>query len=114
MINVKEEGTPTGSTLAQVIDLYTQDTQVLSRHNIRNKNAGTHGCRDLLMIVSREPVVPPEGVPGPVPYVINTVYFCEINGHIYVTVLRNFEGDPKQGIYQRIALRVAESLRVDK
>jgi hypothetical protein len=34
-----------------------------------------------------------------------------VNGHKYVTVLRNFEGDKKQGAYQEIALRVAKSLR---
>jgi hypothetical protein len=113
MISVKEEEY-TGSTLSQLIDHYTQDTDVLSRKNIRNERAGTQGCRDLQQIVSREALVPPEDVPRSVPYMINTEYFCEIHGHKYVTVLRNFKGDKKQAMYQQVALRVAESLSADE
>jgi len=111
MITVKEEEKYTGSTPSQVIDHYTQGTDVLSRQNIRNERAGMHGCRDLEQIVSKEPAVPPEDVPRSVPYMISTEYFCNIGRREYVIVLRNFEGDEKQRIYRQVALRVAESLR---
>lgn len=93
---------------------YTKDSSVLSRRTVRNENAREQGCRELREIISKESAVPPEDVPGPVPYIINTEYFCEMNKHKYVTVLRNFEGDEKQAIYQQVALRVAESLRADE
>ncbi len=114
VISVKEEVQYADSTLSQVMGHYTQDTHVLSQKTIHNGNAGTHGCRDLREVVSREGAVPPEDVPGPVPYITNTEYFCEIERHKYVTVLRNFESDKKQAMYQQIALRMAESLRADE
>jgi hypothetical protein len=113
MISVIEEKSDVNSSLSQLIDRYNQDVDVLSRRNIRGENAGSRGCRDLNETISKEPAVPPEDVPGPVPYLINTEYFCEVKGHIYAMVLRNFEGDPKQALYQQIALQVAKSLRVD-
>jgi hypothetical protein len=109
-----EEREYLNSTLSEVIDHYTQGTDVLSRRNVHNVSAGTRGCRDLKEIISKEGAVPPDDVPGPVPYIINTEYFCEVNRHKYVTVLRNFEGDRRQTIYRQIALRVAESLRADE
>jgi hypothetical protein len=114
VISVIEEHKYVNSTLVRLIDHYTQDTNVLLRRNIHNENAGNRGCRDLQEIVSKEGAVPPEDVPGPVPYIINTEYFCEVNSNKYVTVLRNFEGDERQALYQNIALRVAESLRAGK
>ena len=112
----KEEEKYTNLPLSQLVEHYVQDADVLSRKNIHNEGAGTQGCRDLLQIISREPSVPLDAVPEPrlVPYVINTVYFCEIHGHKYVTVLRNYDGDKKQATYRQVALRVAESLRMDK
>jgi hypothetical protein len=115
MIVVSEEEEYLHSSLDQVIAHYiTEDTRVLSRRTIRNEGAGTRGCTDLQEILSRGPLVPPEDVPIPVPYIINTGYFCEVKQHKYVTALRNFEGDKQQSDYQRIALRVAESIREDE
>jgi hypothetical protein len=111
MISVMEERRYTDSTLSRMIDRYTQDTNVLSRKSVHNESAGAQGCRDLQEVISREGAVPPAGVPGAVPYIINTEYFCEISRRKYVTVLRNFEGDQKQAAYQQVALRLAESLR---
>jgi hypothetical protein len=111
VISVSEERHYADSALSQVIDHYVQDAKVLSRRHIRNENLGPGGCRELREIVSKEAAVPPEDVPGRVPYIIDTMYFCEINRHKYVTVLRNFEGDKRQRTYRQIALRVAESLR---
>lgn len=114
MIFVKKDEKYTNSTLSQMIDQYAQDTEVLFRKDIRNDMAGPRGCHKLKQIISREAAVPPEGMPGSVPYMLNTEYFCEIHGHKYVTVLRTFESDRKQATYQKIALRVAESLRANK
>ena len=113
VISVVQEGN-TESTLAQVIDRYTQETNIVSRRAIRNENAGGRGCRDLQEILSRENAVPTQDVPKPAPVIINTEYFCEVNKRKFVTVLRNFEGDKGQEMYQHIALRVAKSLRVDE
>jgi hypothetical protein len=111
VISVMEEREYLNASLSDVVDKYVKDTEVLSRTNIQNQNAGIRGCRELLEIVSKLTAVSAEDVPGPVPFFIYTEYFCEVNGHKYVTVLRNFEGDKKQGAYQEIALRVAKSLR---
>jgi hypothetical protein len=116
MINVvKEEEKYTSLPLSQLVERYVKDTVVLSRKNIHNELAGTHGCHDLLQIISREPLVPLEDVPVPslVPYMINTDYFCEIHGHKYVTALRNYDGDKRQATYRQVALRIAESLRIN-
>jgi hypothetical protein len=114
VISVMEADGSEGSSLAQVIDHYSHDVHILSSHDIHNDNVGSQGCRELREIISTEAAVPPEDVPGPVPYIINTEYFCAVNEHIYVTALRNFDGDNKQAAYQRVALRVAESLRKDE
>lgn len=111
VISVMEEREYLNASLSDVVDEYVKDTEVLSRTNIQNQNAEIRGCRELLEIVSKVPAVPPEDVPGPVPFFILTEYFCELNRHKYVTVLRNFEGDKKQAAYREVALRVAKSLR---
>ena len=113
LISVTEDMTPANSTLSRVIDYYTQDTDILSRRSLRNDKAGLRGCRELTEVVSREAAVPQEDVPGPVPHIINTEYFCQVNAHKYVTVLRNFESDKKQPAYQEIASRVAQSIQTD-
>ena len=111
VITVRQADRNEGSSLTQIIDYYNQNVDVLLRQDIRNENPGSRGCRELREIESKEAAVPPEDVPGPVPYIVNTDYFCEVNKHVYVTVLRNFYGDNKQSAYQKIALRIAESLR---
>ena len=114
MINVIEEREYARLTLSQVIGHFTWGTEVLLDRKVRNEGAGNQGCSSLHEIISKEPVVPAEDVLGPLPYIINTEFFCEINGQKYVTVLRNFEGDRNQEMYRTTALQVAESLRVGK
>jgi hypothetical protein len=111
MIFVKEEQQYLDSPLSQVEDHYVQDGRVISRKNIHNGGAETRMASHLTEIVVIEPVVPPEDVPIPVSNVIYTMFFCEIDGHKYVTVSKNFEGDKRQTAYQQTALRVAESIR---
>jgi hypothetical protein len=113
-ISVVEERKYEGLPLRALIDYFTARARVLSQRTVRNGDAGSRGCRVLQEVVSRAPIVPPEDVPGPVPYVIDTGYFCQIGRKRYVTSLRNFEGDKRQASYREIALRVAESLRIDK
>jgi hypothetical protein len=114
MIFVVEASEYPRSSLSQVIDRYTQNVAVLSRQDITNKEVVGRGCHDLREIVSKERVVPSEDVPKPAPYLINTEFFCEIDEHVYVTALRNFECDKKQAMYQQTALRIAKSLQMDE
>jgi hypothetical protein len=102
------------SSLTQVIDHYTQQVHILSKRDVINTASGDRACHTLSEIVSKEASVPPEDVPGPVPYMINTEFFCETNNHVYVTVLRNFEGDKNQSSYQAVALELAKNLHVEK
>lgn len=113
-ISVSEERKYEGLPMGALIDHFTARAHVLSQRTIRNGAAGSRGCRVLQEVVSRAPIVPPGDVPGPVPYVVDTGYFCQIGGKRYVTALRNFEGDKRQASYRATALRVAESLRIDK
>ncbi len=102
------------SSLTRVIDHYTQQVDILSKRDVLNTDRGNRACHTLREIVSKEAAVPPEDVPGHVPYMINTAFFCEAKTHVYVTVLRNYEDDKNQGLYQGVALEVAKSLSVDK
>jgi hypothetical protein len=113
VISVMEEEKYQDSTMEDVVDYYVRDHEVLSRRDVGNSDAGRRGCREMKEIVSREPAVPAEDVPGDVPKIINTEYFCEIGNHKFVGVLRNFEGDKRQSEFQRVAFRVVASLRVD-
>lgn len=103
-----------GTSLSQIIRFYSQNAEIMSRRRIQNRNAGKSGCSDLEETVSKEGAVPPEDVPGTVPYIINTEFFCQINQHTYVTVLRNFQGDSRQVTYQQVALRMAKSIRANQ
>ena len=112
-ILVIEEKKFAGSNLSQAMDYYTHETKVLSHKSIQNQNSGPNRCSDLQEVVSTEPIVPSEDVVGSVPIVVNTEYFCQIKGNMYVTVLRNFQGNKNQPKYQHIALDIAKSLRVE-
>jgi len=112
MISVSEEEEPANQTMNEVVNRYLRDTTLVSRREIHIEGAASRSCKALNEIVSKEGIVPPEDVAGRVPYVINTQYFCEIDSHIYVTVLRNFEGDRQQALYVQIAQQMAKSLRV--
>lgn len=112
MITVSAPGR-TGAPLSQVIAHFTQGAMILSRTAIANDGAESRGCAHIKEIVSEEPVVPPEDVPKPVPYIINTALFCKLGHRVFTTILRNFEGDGRQAQYQEIALKMSKSLRMD-
>lgn len=112
MISVGEASEHASSSLSRAIKYYTQDEDIISKRDIANDDIVDRGCDDLHEVISKEGIVPPQDVLGHVPYVVNTEFFCKANGHVYVTVLRNFEGDKKQAAYQQIALQVARSLRI--
>jgi hypothetical protein len=97
-------------TLAKVIAYYTQNASVLSRGDI-SQEAGKGGCIQLREVISKEQAIPPTDSPISVPYIINTDFFCEVDGRKIVTLLRNWEGDKRQEEYQQTALRITESIK---
>lgn len=100
-----------GASLADLISAYTRHTHVLSRRRVLNTHPAIAGCKQFERIVSKEALVAEAAIPGASPYIVNTELFCGIGVRKYVIALRNFQGDKKQPIYQRIALRMAETLR---
>jgi hypothetical protein len=97
-------------TLPQIIDYYTQGVPVLSRRDVPNE-PGKEGCGSLEEVISKEGAVPSADSPIRVPNIINTDFFCEVNGLKLVTLLRNWEGDERQAEYEDVALRMAKSIR---
>jgi hypothetical protein len=110
-ITVMEAQESSKQTLAQVIATYTQDTTVLSRKDVPGA-AASRGCSELKEVTSREPAVPPEDSPISVPTIINTDFFCEVQGRKIIALLRNWEGDKRQSEYQQVALRMAKGIRL--
>lgn len=109
IIVMAAQASPT-SMLDQVINNYIQGTSVLSRRVIPIES-GERGCSELIEVISKEQPVPQADTPVNVPYIINTDLFCETTGHTIVTLLRSWEGDKRQKEYQRIALRMAKSIK---
>jgi hypothetical protein len=104
------QGSP-GQSLSEIIDFYTKGGVVLLRNDVTDYEATKNSCRTLRQVVIKEEAVPAEDIPGPVPHVIYSDFFCEVSGHKFVTILKNWQGDKRQEIYQRIALNIAKSLR---
>jgi len=113
-IVVLEVPESSGKTLGEVIDYYLSGASVLSRHDIVASAEKEQGCRTLTEVVSTEHAVPSKDSPIPVPYIINTDFFCEADGHKIVTLLRNWKGDARQEQYQQAAMRIAKSIRIEK
>jgi hypothetical protein len=109
-ITVMEAKASFTQTLAKVIAYYTQNASVLSRGDI-SQEAGKGGCIQLREVISKEQAIPPTDSPISVPYIINTDFFCEVDGRKIVTLLRNWEGDKRQEEYQQTALRITESIK---
>ena len=110
-ITVMEAQASSSRTLAQVIAYYTQDTTVLSRKDIPGETV-PHGCSNLKEVTSKEPAIPAADSPISVPTIINTDFFCEVDGRKIVTLLRCWEGDKRQQEYQRVALQIAKGIRL--
>lgn len=110
-ITVVEAEESSTKTLAQVIDYYTQGSSISSRSRISDKS-GKPACSDLEEVISKEPPAPPEDTLISVPNIVNTDFFCEVDGYKIVTLLRNWEGDNRQNEYQQVALRMAKSIRI--
>ncbi len=111
-IFVIQEPESPARTLAQVIEYYAKGTTQLSRADIPKLQRGA--CDRLEETVSKEPAVPPEDVPSRV-RVEDFVYtgaFCQVQSRNITVMLKNWDGDPRQKQYQRIALRMAESIRL--
>lgn len=114
LLTVTEADSSSGKPLPQVIRYYTKETTVLSERALPS-DTSPQACHSLTEVVSREPLVPLEDVPkdmvGKVPYMINTELFCVLGSRTMATLLRNYESDKQQAIYQGIALRMAKSIR---
>lgn len=110
-ITVMEAPESSKQTLAQVIAYYTQDTTVLSQKDVQGE-AVPHSCSSLKEVTSKEPAIPPADSPINVPTIINTDFFCAVDGRKIVTLLRNWEGDKRQQEYQQVALRMAREIRM--
>jgi hypothetical protein len=115
-IDVMEAPESSDKTLSQVIDYYLFGASVLSRKDIVRGVQRDGSCSDLKEVVSKGEVVPAEDIPIPipVPYFIYTGFFCEVDGHKIVTMLRNWKGDARQQQYQQVALGIAKSIHVGK
>jgi hypothetical protein len=109
-IIVMELKEPANATLSQLInnDLH-DEASILSRRTIRNQ---TSSCSNLTEVISKQEAVPSDDVPIQVPYIINTSFYCEINGRKFRTLLKNWQTDKQQEQYQHIALLIANSLHL--
>jgi hypothetical protein len=112
-IIVMESLGPAGATLTQLIEENNRgEVSILSRREIHRQTAEVGGCRDLKEIISEQEAVPSEDVPVRVAHIINTDYYCEVDGRKLSTLLKNWQGDNRQKNYQSVALEVAESLHL--
>jgi hypothetical protein len=112
-ISVIELRDPPDATLAQLMDEDAQGAvAIVSRTDVPNQGAGNNGCSDFKELVSKYEAVPAEDALIHVPYIIDTDYYCEVNGRKFTTRLRYWEDDQRKGEYQRVVLRMAKSLRV--
>lgn len=107
---VKESQLP-ARTLSQLIESYSQGASKRSRREIPEQQRGS--CSQLEEVVWKErpPALP--GTPAYLrTYLVSTGQFCRIGNRDITVMLRNREGDPRQRQYQRVALRMARSIRV--
>jgi hypothetical protein len=100
-------------TLAQVIKRDTsENSSIQSRRDLWNRKVAKDECGSFTEVVSQEEAVPSKDVPVHVPPIINTDFYCEINGRKFSILAKNWEGDKRQQYYQHVALQVARTLRV--
>jgi hypothetical protein len=110
-ITALEAEGPQSKTLEQVINYYTKGSSVLSQRSISSL-PDTRGCSDIKEVVSNEEPIPSADSSIGMAHIMNTDLFCELSGHKIVILLRNWEGDDRQEEYQRVALRMATSIRL--
>lgn len=103
---------PESATLAEVIAQYKTGATVLRQRSLPVVRGAESSCTDLRELIVKEPAVPREDSPISVPHLINTQFFCQARDHKIVIMLRNWQGDAKQLSYQKVALRMAKSIRV--
>jgi hypothetical protein len=97
----------TGASLSALIDRgYSRDDSILSRRDVPGTGISRR-CAVLTEVVSTEEV-------GPGARERDTVLYCRLNGRTFATTLRHWPGDERHAEYERTALRVARSLRLDR
>lgn len=110
-ITVIEAQSSSSQALAQVIAYYTRDARVTSHKRV-SAQADKSACSSLEEVTSKEPAVPRPDSPITVPNIVNTDFFCEVQGRKIVTLLRNWEGDKRQQEYQQVALQMAKGIQL--
>lgn len=103
-----------GETLDTIVSHYTEGTRIISRDVFHVPSANQLGCRNIILVISKEPIIPAEDSPMHVPSVVYTQLFCQAGRRQIVTILKNFEGDKKQAEWQAIALQMMTSVKVSK
>jgi len=111
-IEIREEQIPSGTTLSQMIDRNLRDSKgVVERRKIPVPS-GPQNCTALTKVVSKYEVVPAQDIPMHIPLGISTSFFCEAPGRAIVLTLLNWKDDRRQPLYQSVALRMAQSIRL--
>lgn len=76
----------------------------VNQREIESFTKRSGGCTKLIQVTALEEV-------GPGRNFSDTCYYCTTANGPYTIMLHNWEGDPHQNDYQRVALRIALSLR---
>jgi hypothetical protein len=100
-IGVSERRDATGHSLAQIIAQDQHGDSLLSRRPIY----GVTGCDSMTETVYKSQE-------GPGAYEIDRVFYCQVRGRLFTTILRHWADDKRQAQYQAIALRMAKSFRL--
>jgi|SRR5580704_4701986 hypothetical protein len=79
--------------------------QLIESRDISRTQKSHDGCDRLHEVVSRSEV-------GERAYFVNTSLYCVTKRGSIQVMLSNWEGDPNQSNYQKIAVRIANSIRV--
>jgi hypothetical protein len=91
-------------TLEQFVNQNLRNQRLIATEELAAEGVG--GCLRLRKVVSLQEE-------GPSAYVSNTGFFCELAKFRVVVLLRNWQDDPKQRQYQRIATHMARSIHTE-
>jgi hypothetical protein len=93
-------------TLEEWIRANLQGTLPIEDGEIRITNPPPDGCTSFRRVVSRD------DADGSGKHIfVDTEFYCSKGNRLYLVLLTNWEGDPKQAELQELALKIAQSLR---
>jgi hypothetical protein len=114
VIMVQQE--PSGKTSTQLIDEFVHGNppEHLSPLSVSQKDlSAAAGCERLKQLVVKDyDPATPTPIPKGVPPKFYTTFLCEADGRIISVVLQNWSNDKQMPEYQRIALKMAQSIRI--